>query len=88
MVASKWVIKSFGPMRVEVATVHLTDAGVVTKLGRSKIQIRVAKRDNGSWVAAERWVAPDKLSGRISRASPEEAAQLIEPERNLWIKSS
>src|SRR5208282_4502879 len=52
-------------------------AGVVTKLGRAKIQIRVAKRDNGSWVAAERWVVPDKLSGRVSRATPEEAAQLI-----------
>jgi hypothetical protein len=55
-------------------------AGVVTKLGREKIQIRVAKRDNGGWVATERWVVPDKLSGRVSRATPEEAAQLIEPE--------
>src|SRR5271165_2912716 len=61
-------------------------AGVVTKLGREKIQIRVAKRDNGSWVAAERWVVPDKLSGRVSRATPEEAAQLIEPETKSMDK--
>ena len=61
-------------------------AGVVTKLGRAKIQIRVAKRDNGSWVAAERWVVPDKLSGRVSRATPEEAAQLIEPETKSMDK--
>src|SRR5208283_4426034 len=61
-------------------------AGVVTKLGREKIQIRVAKRDNGSWVAAERWVVPDKLSGRVSRATPEEAAQLMEPETKSMDK--
>jgi ATP-dependent exoDNAse (exonuclease V) alpha subunit len=44
-------------------------AGVVTKLGREKVQIRVAKRDNGSWVTAERWVVPEKVSRRNARSS-------------------
>jgi len=48
-------------------------AGVVNKLGREKVQIRVAKRDNGSWVTAERWVVPEKVSRRVTRAVPEEA---------------
>jgi hypothetical protein len=61
-------------------------AGVVTRLGREKIQIRVAKRDNGNWVATDRWIMPDKLSGRVSRATPEEAAQLIEPETKSMDK--
>src|SRR6202048_2574495 len=57
-------------------TVYPNDS---TKLGREKVQIRVAKRDNGSWVTAERWVVPEKVSRRVTRAVPEEAAQLIEP---------
>src|SRR5208282_1416652 len=54
-------------------------AGVVTRLGGEKIQIRVAKRDGDKWVATKRWVKPENLSARASRAAPEEAARAIEP---------
>ena len=56
-------------------------AGVVTRLGGEKIQIRVAKRDGDKWVATKRWVKPENLSARATRAVPEEAARVIEPEQ-------
>src|SRR5208282_4071582 len=55
-------------------------AGVVTKLGREKVQIRVAKRERNGWVAVERWVNAEKLSNRVTRSSPGEAARVLEPE--------
>src|SRR5271157_274527 len=55
-------------------------AGVVAKLGRAKVQIRVAQRARDSWVAVERWVSAEKLSNRARRAHPEEAARVLEPE--------
>src|ERR1700756_3105874 len=51
-------------------------AGVVTRIGDEKLQIRVAKRQHDTdWVATTRWVKPEKLTRRQSRASPEEAAR-------------
>src|SRR5262249_30595377 len=44
------------------------------------VQIRVAKRNGTDWMATTRWVKPEKLTRRQSRASPEEAARIIEPE--------
>jgi hypothetical protein len=52
-------------------------AGVVAKLGRAKVQIRVAQRARDSWVAVERWVSAEKLSNRARRAYPEEAARYL-----------
>ena len=52
---------------------------MVTRLGGEKIQIRVAKRDGDKWVATKRWVKPENLSARATRAVPEEAARVIEP---------
>ena len=63
-------------------------AGVVTKLGRSKIQIRVAKRDNGSWVAAERWVRQRSCLAAYRARLLRKPRSLSNPKRNLWIKSS
>jgi AAA domain len=67
-------------------------AGVVTKIEPQRVQIRVAKRagdvangvggihtDKDKWVAVERWVKPENLSPRATRAVPEEAARVIEP---------
>jgi conjugative relaxase-like TrwC/TraI family protein len=61
-------------------------ASVVTKLGREKVQIRVAKREPHGWVTAERWVTAEKLSERTGRATPEEAAHVLEPEPEIQEK--
>jgi hypothetical protein len=62
-------------------------AGVVTRLGQQKIQIRVAKRDGDKWVATKRWVKPENLSTRATRAVPEEAARVIEPAEGNFDES-
>jgi len=61
-------------------------AGVVTKLGREKVQIRMAKRARDTWGTSERWVSAQKLSNRVTRASPEEAARVLEPEPLTYEK--
>ena len=39
-------------------------AGIVTKVGPKKMQIRVAKRDGADWLLQTKWVQPDRLMPR------------------------
>ena len=65
--------------------------GVVTKLAGKRVEIAVPSQSNrtrvgsitlpdSQWIRVTRWVKPEKLVARHTRASPEEAARLIEPE--------
>jgi hypothetical protein len=55
-------------------------AGMVTRIGNEKVQIQVAKRNGNGWVVTTRWVKRERLTQRHGRASPEDAARVIEPE--------
>jgi hypothetical protein len=67
--------------------------GVVTKLGSQRVEIAVPSQSkqvrtrvgsitlpDSQWIKVTRWVKPENLVPRHSRASREEAARLIEPE--------
>ena len=67
--------------------------GVVTKLGSQRVEIAVPSQSkqvrtpvgaitlpDSQWIRVTRWVKPEKLVPRHTRASPEEAARIIEPE--------
>ena len=67
--------------------------GVVTKLAGKRVEIAVPSQSkqartrvgsitlpDSQWIRVTRWVKPEKLVARHTRASPEEAARLIEPE--------
>ena len=46
----------------------------------------MAKRARDTWGTSERWVIAQKLSNRVTRASPEEAARVLEPEPLTYEK--
>ena len=67
--------------------------GVVTKLAGKRVEIAVPSQSkqartrvgsitlpDSQWIRVTRWVKPEKLVARHTRASPEEVARLIEPE--------
>src|SRR6201987_2344726 len=67
--------------------------GVVTKLGGQRVEIAVPSQSkqvrtpvgaitlpDSQWIRVTRWVKPEKLVHRHTRASPEEAARIIEQE--------
>ena len=67
--------------------------GVVTKLAGKRVEIAVPSQSkqartrvgsitlpDSQWIRVTRWVKPEKLVPRHTRASPEEAARLIESE--------
>src|SRR5882762_2767832 len=67
--------------------------GVVTKLAGKRVEIAVPSQSkqartrvgsitlpDSQWIRVTRWVKPEKLVPRHTRASPEEVARLIEPE--------
>src|ERR1700751_2151868 len=67
--------------------------GVVTKLGSQRVEIAVPSQSkqvrtpvgaitlpDSQWIRVTRWVKPEKLVHRHTRASPEEAARIIEQE--------
>jgi hypothetical protein len=47
-------------------------AGMVTKIGPQKVQIRVAKRVDSQWVGVRRWVRPERLTRRVGSAGEAE----------------
>src|SRR5271165_4169219 len=66
--------------------------GVVTKLAGRRVEITVPSQSkqartrvgsillpDSQWIRVTRWVKPEKLVPRYTRASPEEVARLIEP---------
>ena len=72
---------------------HVTAVpGVVTKLSGTRVEIAVPSQSkprtrvgsitlpDSQWSRVTRWVKPEKLVARHTRASPEEAARLIESE--------
>jgi hypothetical protein len=67
--------------------------GVVTKLAGKRVEIGVPSQSkqartpvgpitlpDSQWIRVTRWVKPEKLVARHTRASPEEVARLIESE--------
>ena len=75
--------------------------GVVTKLAGKRVEIAVPSQSkqartrvgsitlpDSQWIRVTRWVKPEKLAPRHTRASPEEIARLIEsePERKPMDK--
>jgi hypothetical protein len=66
--------------------------GVVTKLRSQRVEIAVPSQSkqvrtpvgatlpDSQWIRVTRWVKPEKLVPRHTRASPEEAARIIEQE--------
>jgi WD40 repeat protein len=74
----------------------MTVPGVVTKLAGKRVEIVVPSQSkqartrvgsitlpDSQWIRVTRWVEPEKLAPRHTRASPEEAARLIEPEPEI-----
>ena len=70
--------------------------GVVTKLSGTRVEIAVPSQSkqaqtrvgsiplpDSQWIRVTRWVKPEKLVPRHTRAFPEEAARLIEPEPEI-----
>jgi hypothetical protein len=49
----------------------ITVAGVVTKLARTKVQIRVARREADHWMAQTKWVAQNRLTPRETLSEAE-----------------
>src|SRR5258708_38454572 len=70
--------------------------GVVTKFAGKRVEISVPSQSkqartrvgsitlpDSQWIRVTRWVKPEKLVPRDTRASPEEVARLIEPEPEI-----
>ncbi|MBV8224952.1 MAG: hypothetical protein JO232_07180 [Verrucomicrobia bacterium] len=55
-------------------------AGIVTKVGSERVQIRVAKRDGDEWRAETKWVKADRLTPRETLSEAEHLLTREQPE--------